>query len=36
MNDTKILAWALGLPLLAYIGYWAALEVWCLVYGLVY
>tara|TARA_R110000851_G_scaffold63824_5_gene145736 strand:- start:451 stop:558 length:108 start_codon:yes stop_codon:yes gene_type:complete len=34
--DTRMIFGILALPLLAYIGYYVGLELWCYVYGLLY
>jgi len=34
--DTRMIFGILALPLLAYIGYYVGLELWCYAYGLLY
>ena len=36
MIDTKTIAIVLGIPLFTYMGYMAALELWCILYGIIY
>jgi len=35
-QHTKILFGIAALPVLAYIGYYVGLELWCYVYGIIY